>query len=717
MKFSIGQRRRNRRKNCTRVTNAKLTRNNLERAHGDLEARVMMVGENLVQTTDAEFVAVQDGDWESGTTWAGGVAPSQTGSAKVDVFIPEGRSVEITSELASPVETVNVEGTLSLAPDQDTRLDVNSMRVGSNGRLAIGSSDQRVNATNTAEIVFDGSTSVSEIANDPNRLGKGLVVNPGGEIELHGADKTPFVAVTNASGNASGVSSLAAGSGSILLDNRPSGWRTGDEIMVTATEFTTNGKPQTENFRIRKIDDAAGGKVRVQLGAVNNFRQAATLRFDHRPISGQAAHVANLTRNVVLRSESPNVGAENRGHVMIQSYDVVVDNAEFRDLGRSDKKLYAEDGRDLNNDKLVNQRGRYALHFHRNLDAPGASAANAAVVRGTVANSGPGWGLVSHSSNVDFTGNVAYDFDGAGFAAEAGDEIGTWDGNLAAHGVGDGSFDPRRFEDEGQAPVPKNATRLDNPGLYRISNGDLGFTGDGFWLQSPGVEVTNNIASGFAGRGFSFWNQGLYETDRQEEAGFRTEFIDWDTTYRTWTTGTGKENNGRALVGDLSLKKFEGNEAYGSRMGIQFRFHNNGNRTFANPGPGPQDIARLTKKVGPEKFPHAQTEIKDFNAWNTDYGLGASYITSLKISDSNFISDKGNTALYQEHTITGTSRYNNVKVEGFRNGINFGNQKGLKFDIKNSTINNDASGAALRWENRVFKADNLPFNQSQAKNN
>lgn len=681
----------------------------------------MLIGETLVQTDGADFIAVNDGDWSSGATWRGGAAP--TGDS--NVFIPEGRAVEISDTLDSTVKTVNVEGALSFANDEDTRLNADTIRVGSTGRLQVGSSNARVQAANKAEIVFDGSTKVGADGNDPNSLGKGLLVSEGGQVEFYGAEKTPYAAISNTPGNEDAVELLKVGSSEITLDTTPEGWRQGDEIVLTAADFKVGEDPQSENFTIRQLNRLDDGRARLQLGSATNPNSAASLKYDHQPIAGKQVHVGNLTRNVVLRSESDDVDVQSRGHVMAQSFDAVFDNTEFRDLGRTDKKLFAEDGTDVNGDGLINQRGRYALHFHRNLDAPGASAENAAVVTGSVANSGPGWGFVSHSSNADFTNNVSYNFDGAAFAAEAGDEIGTWDGNLATQGQGDGSFSPRRFEDAGASNRVTNGTRDPefSPGTpFRISNGDLGFAGDGFWLQSPGIEVTNNIASGFAGRGFNYWTQGLYETDRQEEAGFRTEYIDWDNSYRTWkatkgndgtTPGAAGENIGRAVIGDLSLNKFEGNQTYGSRVGVQLRFHNHPNRNFAHTGPGPLTAAS-TQKVGPGNN-FGITEVSNFDAWNTQFGLGSSYVSNLRVKDSSLTSEDGDTAFYQEHTQAGTNRYENVTVDGYRNGLNLDKQT-VKFSISDSEINTDANGYGLRWNGRNFGAENLPTSDTAARN-
>ena len=47
----------------------------------------------------------------------------------------------------------------------------------------------------------------------------------------------------------------------------------------------------------------------------------------------------------------------------------------------------------------------------------------------------PGWGFVNHGSSVIFSGNVAYDYTGAGFVAEAG-MSGEFLDNLAVGGRG-----------------------------------------------------------------------------------------------------------------------------------------------------------------------------------------------------------------------------------------------------------------------------------------
>src|SRR5262249_33853914 len=130
------------------------------------------------------------------------------------------------------------------------------------------------------------------------------------------------------------------------------------------------------------------------------------------------------------------------GHVMFMHTDQeTIAYADFLNLGRTDKS------QPLNNAQLgadgrvipgtgTNQVGRYALHFHRDY-WPGLSDGDPPIlVLGNYEAGSPGWGYVNHSSNVDFEQNVAFNNFGAAFATEAGNEIGTFNANLAVGTVG-----------------------------------------------------------------------------------------------------------------------------------------------------------------------------------------------------------------------------------------------------------------------------------------
>ncbi|MEN8185356.1 MAG: hypothetical protein ABFS46_22805, partial [Myxococcota bacterium] len=170
------------------------------------------------------------------------------------------------------------------------------------------------------------------------------------------------------------------------------------------------------------------------------------------PAPDLEVHVAHLTRNVEIMSESTEL--MHRGHVMfMHTNDVQVHNVAFNDLGRTDKSVHNDDALVMGDGTLMplsgtNVRARYSLHFHR---AGGSLANDPAVVAGSVANGNPGWAFVNHSSYVNFTDNVAYDVFGAGFAAEAGDEAGSFHHNMAVaiSGTGGSPKELRRFDNWG----------------------------------------------------------------------------------------------------------------------------------------------------------------------------------------------------------------------------------------------------------------------------
>src|SRR5262249_47131126 len=78
----------------------------------------------------------------------------------------------------------------------------------------------------------------------------------------------------------------------------------------------------------------------------------------------------------------------------------------------------------------------------------------------------PGWGIVSHSSNVNVTNNVVFNATGAAFVTEAGDETGIIDHNIAIHSQG---------------------ARDSFGGRNQVQ--DFGFDGEGFWLSGGNVSV------------------------------------------------------------------------------------------------------------------------------------------------------------------------------------------------------------------------------------
>ena len=232
--------------------------------------------------------------------------------------------------------------------------------------------------------------------------------------------------------------------------------------------------------------------------------------------------IANLSRNIYVQSENP-YHTLARGHAMfMHNSNVSIAGVGFLGLGRSDKRTVVDDVQFYTKEIIdalnqaaalqvppglpidakvgdfipgtgLNPRGRYPVHFHRaginetdNTDPsnPILKEGLPATVRDSVVVDSPGWGFVSHTSNVNFDDNIAFNVMGASFVTEAGNEMGRFVGNLAIKGIG--------------------ANTSEGIESRKVKQ-DFGFQGDGFWFQGPAIKVENNIAVSQRHDGFVYF--------------------------------------------------------------------------------------------------------------------------------------------------------------------------------------------------------------------
>ena len=94
----------------------------------------------------------------------------------------------------------------------------------------------------------------------------------------------------------------------------------GDLVAVTAARYRKlllHEKTFTTEDELKRIQSISG--TTITLGSVNDLTQADSLAFGHvREISGMPVYAANLTRNIVFRSEGgDSIPAAQRGHFMV----------------------------------------------------------------------------------------------------------------------------------------------------------------------------------------------------------------------------------------------------------------------------------------------------------------------------------------------------------------------------------------------------------------
>ncbi|MBJ7898457.1 MAG: RTX toxin [Cyanobacteria bacterium RI_101] len=438
----------------------------------------------LVPTSAVTHQAVADGSWFDPNTWADGQIPP-TGAR---VLIPEGIEVIYDGASDARIFTLRVDGKLGFAPDQNTRILVDTFVVTETGTLEIGTETNPVAADKQTEIIFapvDPTQRGIDVNWDPRQLSRGLLTEYGAQVSVVGAEKTPYLTLA---GNA-----LAGDTELVFSQPIPDDWQVGDRIVLTGTRWNAKGShadnsvTQDEVLTITAID---GNRIEFS----HNDAAGNSLRFHHKAPAGYDLEIyaANLSRNVRFESEAgANAPIPERGHTLNQG-NVTLKNAAWIGLGRTDKDKIINDPQFDAAGNLIpgtgtNARWRAPIHIDEvliiNPDDPGST-----IIQGNAVWTSPGWGYTIHSSRAVVEDNVSFDVLGAHYVTEVGDEQAIFRRNIAIKSPG--------------AKTDPNATLInptDPRGLIR----DFASSGLGFWFQSSYsvFAFEDNISTGTADAG------------------------------------------------------------------------------------------------------------------------------------------------------------------------------------------------------------------------
>jgi hypothetical protein len=456
------------------------------------------------------------GLWSNPRTWSSGRVPRA--GDKVEI----GAGHDVTLDVVSDVklDCIQVDGRLRFDTTADTRVKVANLMIVDQGRLEIGTPAQPVSPDVTAEIII-ADQPIDRTA-DPAQIGTGI--EGLGTITMHGSVKTPtFVRLAD---------EPLAGATTLVVDQRLSGWKRGDRIVIPDTRQLRSDERGTS---YQSQDE----KVQVQSISANRITLATPLRYDHkgaRNADGRLEflpHIGNVSRNVVIRSENPQ---GTRGHMIFMSRaDVDLRYVEVRDLGRTRMGVLDNSEVDASG-RLVrfgtNQIGRYAIHFHHDFgprEAPDSGYQFTLV--GNAVDGAPKWGITVHNSHNGLVrDNVVYNTRGAGIVTEDGTEsFNVFDHNFALRSEGSGDFAPRSGYG-GAAPDP-------------------GGEGAGFWFRGPNNYIRNNVAANADAFGFGL-AAGSLDVIRIPA------FKGADTSRRAETVGLDTTS--------AEVLEFSNNEAYGA---------------------------------------------------------------------------------------------------------------------------------------------------------
>ena len=393
--------------------------------------------------------SVRTGLWSDAATWEGGRAPA----AGVKVQVRSGH--EVTYDVEAPaslvIRSLHIAGTVTFAPDKSTRLNVGLIKI----QDSDGTDEEGFDCDDHAEEPDAGrpkpalvvGTSERPIATGARALIRltfiaGMnkdscpaIVCCAGRMDFHGAPLNRTWVKLGAS--------AAKGDKGVTLSEPVTGWKAGDVIIVTATQFGESQDNVTEQRTISTID---GTGIRFE----------EPLAHDHLGDGEFRGEVANLSRNVVVESADP---AGERGHTMYHRHSAgSISYAEFRHLGKKDTL------------------GRYSLHFH----LAGSTMRGSSVIGASIWGSHNRW-LTIHGTNYLVVRDcVGFRSVGHGFFLEDGTEVyNVLDRNLAV-------------EARPGKKLPKQVLPFDQN------------EGAGFWWANSLNTFTRNVAAADGHYGFRY---------------------------------------------------------------------------------------------------------------------------------------------------------------------------------------------------------------------
>ncbi len=399
---------------------------------------------------EAVVRSARSGPWSSPRTWEGGKVPDA--GARVQIRAGHGVIYDVASD--APLRWIHVAGTLSFSRGKDTALTVGLIKIEpgdsirengaeceSHGANASGQMPALEVGTPDAPIPA-GKHALIRLAPIEGQDKENLpaIVACGGRLDLHGA---PMNRTWVKLGEPT-----YRGDPYVKLQEPVTGWRVGDQLIVTTTTFIEVFAPRPDGGRMipSLLDNTQTEEVRIKQIGGDQILFDKPLKFEHYADGRYRGEVANLSRNVVVESSRPDV---SRGHTMYHfGSRGSISYAELRHLGKQ------------------GVLARYPVHFHQARD----SMRGTSVIGASIWDSGNRFIAIHDTDYILVRDTVGYRSAGHGFFLEDGtEEFNVFDRNLAVQAL---------IAD----PLPKQALPTD------LNDGA------GFWWANSLNSFTRNVA-------------------------------------------------------------------------------------------------------------------------------------------------------------------------------------------------------------------------------
>jgi hypothetical protein len=347
--------------------------------------------------------SVQDGLWSEASTWKPARVPKQGDR----VLISRDTFVEYNVESKETIRLVQIVGTLSFSRDRDTLLNVGLLKAQQSEHCSESGFACDFEGVNIKgePIVAPGGSSAALLIGTPQQP---IPAEHKATIRLHyidGMDKAdaPAIACCSARMEIHGSplsrtwvklgADVAEGDATVTLSEPVTGWRVGDAVIITASEKAYAGRT------FRNSDDVSTEERTIKAIDGTTLTLDKPLEYEHYGSGEFRSEVANLSRNVVIESATPD-GV--RGHTVYHKFSTGgMSYARLAHLGKE------------------NVLGRYAIHFHLIGDTMRGSQ-----VRGmAIVDSHNRWVTIHGTEYLIVRDCVGYQSVGHGFFMEDGTEI------------------------------------------------------------------------------------------------------------------------------------------------------------------------------------------------------------------------------------------------------------------------------------------------------
>lgn len=344
--------------------------------------------------------SVKSGPWSAPGTWDAQRAPREGDRVLI------GRKTKVLFDVDSPavIRYLQVAGVLSFARDRNTTLNVGVITIQATEEYAETSFDCHAAVEENKPKSPPGQRAALEVGtlHDPIphphtarirlHLAPGIDKKDGpaivccdGRMDIHGAamDRTWLHLGKNA----------RPGDHSIVLTEPVTGWRIGDEVLVTGVKRTyasaRRNNPDASSTETRRITKIDGLTVHLD----------KPLAHEHLGEGEFRCEVANLSRNVIIESADPKVG---RGHTMYHRHCAGgISYARFAHLGQE------------------GMLGRYPIHYH----LVGDTMRGSSVVGVAIVDSHNRWVTIHGTHFLVVRDCVGYQSIGHGFFLEDASEV------------------------------------------------------------------------------------------------------------------------------------------------------------------------------------------------------------------------------------------------------------------------------------------------------